>query len=61
MDDKKKPEKKQKTKRRYEKPSIVYEEKIEALAGACGSITTEKVTFMVDNPAYGTPCESLHS
>ena len=62
MDDDKKKEKKDLPKRRYEKPSIVYEEKIEVLGSACGAISTEKTSFGAPNPGYGgTMCEAAHS
>ena len=50
-----------KEKKPYEKPAIVFEQKIEVLAGACGSSTDEKATFMGQNPTYSTPCEYVHS
>ena len=53
---------KKETKERYEKPAIVYDEKIEVLAGVCGDVGTEKGEFLVGhNPHYGTPCQSVYS
>lgn len=45
----------EKEKRPYEKPAIVHEEKIEAIAGACGSASDEKQAGG-ENPNYNTPC-----
>ena len=48
-------------KKSYEKPRIVFDEKIEVLAGACGALKTEKQVVLQPNPTYGTPCKSLYS
>ena len=53
--------KKQNNKRGYEKPAIIFEEKIEALAGACGALKTEKSGLLQPNPNYGTACKTIHS
>ena len=51
---------KKEKKRPYEKPAIIFEEKIEAVAGACGAFGNEK-TDGGSNPTYHEPCRDIHS